>query len=93
MNLYLISQDEVTGWDIYKSAVVAALSEDDARNVHPSGSVTHIAGGVWMNGYSEYEPFLGDDWPMYCDIACIKVEFLGRTIKERGVILASFIEG
>jgi hypothetical protein len=36
MNLYLISQNVNTGSDTYDSAVVAALSEDDARAIHPS---------------------------------------------------------
>lgn len=35
MNLYLISQDQVTGNDTFDSAVVVAASEDDARQIHP----------------------------------------------------------
>ena len=35
MNLYLISQDVISGYNAYDSAVVAAVSEDAARSIHP----------------------------------------------------------
>ena len=35
MNLYLISQNRNRGYDTYDSAVVAALSEAEAREIHP----------------------------------------------------------
>lgn len=38
MNLYLISQDENTGYDTYDSAVVAAETAEDAAKIHPDGS-------------------------------------------------------
>jgi len=43
MNIYLIDQDVVYGYDTYDSAVVAAESEEEARNIHPRGdwSSTH----------------------------------------------------
>ena len=37
MNLYVISQYKNNDYDTYDSAVVAAVSEDDARLIHPSG--------------------------------------------------------
>ena len=37
LNLYLIYQDVNNDFDTYDSAVVAAESDDDARNIHPSG--------------------------------------------------------
>lgn len=37
MNLYLIEQDDVGGWDTYDAAVVCAESEDQARLIHPGG--------------------------------------------------------
>lgn len=36
MNLYLISQNENNSYDTYDAAVVAAESEDEARQIHPS---------------------------------------------------------
>ena len=38
MNLYHISQEANTDYDTYSDAVVAAESEEEARNTHPSGS-------------------------------------------------------
>ena len=35
MKLWLISQDVNNGWDTYDSAVVAAETEDEARNIYP----------------------------------------------------------
>jgi hypothetical protein len=35
MKLYLLTQDEVTGYDIFDSMVVCAKNEDDARVIHP----------------------------------------------------------
>ena len=40
MNLYHISQDAVSGYDTYSDAVVAAESEQDAKNIHPDGART-----------------------------------------------------
>jgi len=99
MNLYLISQDKNSDYDTYDSAVVAAKSHTDARNIHPSSFVTHITDGVWMGTYSggantgsEYET--GEhEWLLYSDIDQVKVEYLGKTKKNRGVILASFNAG
>jgi hypothetical protein len=56
MNLYLLTQDEKNGYDTYDtydSAVVSAMSEEDARKVSPSPFY------VWRDGpeagwYSQY---------------------------------------
>lgn len=99
MNLYLMSQDKVGGYDSYDSLVVAAESPEDAKNIHPSSYVTHISNDEWMGTYlggskvgDEY-PSGGDEWVEYSDINCIEVELLGETTKERGVVLASFNAG
>jgi hypothetical protein len=79
MKLYLISQDVNPGYDTYDSAVVSAKSEADARTIHPSGGE-----------YSEESSY---DWVSYSKIEAISVEYLGKTDKPRGVILASFNAG
>lgn len=35
MNIYLLQQEEVSGWDTYDSAVVVARNEQEARLVRP----------------------------------------------------------
>ena len=97
MNLYLITQDLVDGYYTFDAAVVAAESEDDARNIHPSPFVTHVSNGKWMGTYArepneEYEAG-NDGWVSHENIHCIKVEYLGPTTKARGVVLASFNGG
>ena len=99
MNLYLISQDVADGRDTYDSAVVAAKSPQDAREIHPSPFVTHVTDNQWMGTYSggnnigsEYENELSS-WVRFKDIDRIDVEYLGKTKRERGVILSSFNAG
>jgi len=99
MNLYLITQDVNNGYDTFDSAVVSAKSEIDARTVHPSAFVTHVTDGKWMGTYSggknigsEYENETSS-WVNYSSINCINVEYLGRTTREKGVVLASFNAG
>ena len=99
MNIYLISQDINNGYDTYDSAVVAARTPKDAREIHPSSFVTHVTNGKWMGTYSggnnigaEYENE-SSCWVNHNDIENIEVEHLGKTAKERGVILASFNAG
>lgn len=48
LNLYLIYQDVNNDYDTYYSAVVAATSDDDAKNIHPSG-YDNWEIGVWCN--------------------------------------------
>ena len=100
MKLFLLSQDYVSGYDTYDSAVVAAESESDARNIHPYRFVTHITNGEWMGTYSggdkigeEYPNNAYGSWPKYSDIEHIKVKYLGDTKLPIGLILASFNAG
>ena len=78
MNIYLISQTKVQGYDVYDSAVVVAKSEADARSIHPDGRVCKIE--LDRRQY---------DWTtqQYVDVELIGVPFEGV---DRGVICASF---
>ena len=95
MNLYLISQDINDDYDTYDSAVVAAKSPSDAKNIHPSSPVTHATDGEWMGAYANGEEYQADstDWVPYSRIDSIDVVYLGKTRLERGVVLASFNAG
>ena len=99
MNLYLISQDKNNGYDTHDSAVVAAKSPSDATKIYPSKFVTHVKDGKWMGTYSggskmgaEYV-IIPHDWVMYSDRECIEVEYLGKTNRGRGLVMASFNAG
>ena len=97
MKLYLITApDDFGGWDTYDSAIVAAKSSSDARTINPSEYVTHVTDDVWMgtfNSGGEYDQGDGCGWIPYCEIGNVKVEYLGETKKDRGVVLASFNAG
>jgi hypothetical protein len=99
MKLYLISQDRISGYGTYDSAVVVAKDEADARTIHPSGFVTHHKNGKWMGTYSGGNNIGGEYnndcsiWVSFSDIDDISVEYLGITKKERGVVCASFNAG
>jgi hypothetical protein len=91
MRLYLISQNVVDGCGTYEAAVVAADSEDEARTIHPSFRVTHVNDWNWVGWgteFGEYE-YKESSWVAYSDIQQIKVEYLGETVKSRGLILSS----
>lgn len=40
LNIYLLQQDEVSGYDTFDSAVVMADCESEARSMHPGGDRT-----------------------------------------------------
>jgi hypothetical protein len=96
MNLYLISQAENTDYDSYDSAVVAAVSEEEARNMSPdydsNKSWNPPGKGIFMDwAAAKASPF--KDWAT--SPANVEVRLLGVAAPgvERGVICASFNAG
>jgi len=82
MNIYKISQSDNNGYDTFDSAVVYALTEEDARNIVPLWDGEQ---GTWGEGF--------DMWAS--SPSSVEVEYLGKdlgTVKP-GVILASFNAG
>ncbi len=102
MNIYLISQDVVDGYDTFDSAVVVAKNKDDARTIHPCSYVTHVTNKKWMGTYAssvkhggEYEYISCREWVTLEDISKVEVKLVGLAddTMPRGVILASFNAG
>lgn len=87
MNLYLISQTENNDWDTFDSAVVAAESEEIARQINPSSYAESVlmTPGDWRKSYSSWAS--SPEW--------VTVKFLGVAIEgtSQGVICASFNAG
>lgn len=79
MNLYRITQNVNDGWDTYRGAVVAAINEVDARNIHPN----NLGELIW------------DKYDSWCRPDQVKVELIGVAVDglERGVIIADYING
>ena len=78
MNIYKISQEANTGYDTYDSAIVAAETEEDARNISPDGGDWKIRWGYWCQ------------FPHQVEVELIGTAKDGT---EAGVILASFNAG
>jgi hypothetical protein len=79
MKLWIISQSVNRGYDTYDSAVVAAETEEEARNILPCGDNWNEARrfGGWASNPSE-----------------VTVEYLGVTDQDiSGVVLSSFNAG
>jgi hypothetical protein len=79
MKLWKISQDVNNGYDTYDSAIVAAISRQKARLIHPAG-------------YETWPPSAGT-WVV--DPAQVKVEYVGVAARgtKPGVVIASFNAG
>ena len=97
MKIYLLSQDIVSGYDSYDSAVVIAENEDEARKIHPNILVTHITNGQWMGTYSGGGEYVNKSFELVrcSDIDKISVKYIGEadTIQQKGLVLASFNAG
>ena len=81
MNLYRITQIVNNDYDTYDSAIVAAESEDDARNMHPNFDFS----------CPDYIP----EATYWAEPKDVHAEFIGVAAEgiERSVILASFNAG
>ena len=84
MKLWLISQSMAVGYDTYDSAVVAAETEQAAKETYPSG---YVPDG-WPEVYNDSYP----DWakPEYVKAECIGDATPGT---PAGVICSSFNAG
>ena len=80
MKLYLLKQNAKEDYDTYDSCVVCAENEEDAKSIHPDGSVfiEREHWGTWANTKDQIS----------CEEIGVPIEGL-----ERGVIVASFNAG
>lgn len=83
MNLYRISQTQNEGYDTYDQAVVAAETEEDAKNIIPS-----IDG--WSPGWSRAWDYGWCTGPEHVTVQLIGV---ATDSVEAGVVVASFHAG
>ena len=94
MNIYLISQSVNNDYDTFDSAVVAAETEKDAREIHPSSFYKRFQGGwgfTYACGDVKFEGTTTGDW---CSSEDVAVKLIGvGTHKDSGVILSSFNAG
>jgi hypothetical protein len=83
MKLWKISQTKNNEYDTWDAAVVAAVSEDAARLMHPSGREI------------KYRPGYGDKHMGWTSPENVTVEYIGeaRIGMLAGVVVASFNAG
>ena len=81
MNVYLLTQNKVTGYDTYDSMVVVAATEEAARKMDPRG------GNVFTNDW------ICEAWPNNSDdVVCLFVGVADDSMSS-GVLCASFNAG
>lgn len=81
LKLFLVSRDDVIGYDTYESFVVCASDIEEARNTHPS----------W--GWEEDRKMC---YPVWCDdMKHLSVKYLGLATGslEKGIVCTSFKNG
>jgi len=84
MNLYLISQDENTGYDTYDSAVVCAPDEETARGMDPQTGEPVI-----------FDPDKRMMWDWCSSPDKVKVKLIGLAMWDlpQGVVCSSYNAG
>jgi len=84
MKLFLISQTVNDGYDTYDSAIVAAISPEKAKLLHPSSYRE-----VWPDWANESHPIWADKPEQ------VNVKYVGRAKNgtRQGVICSSFNAG
>lgn len=96
MKLWLISQDVNNNYDTYDSAVVAAETEDEARNIYPcdwDNNPKRWNGSKWV-GYLEDGRVLGCGSGSWTSPDNVSVQFLADGYEgPAGTVLASFNAG
>ena len=96
MKLWLISQDVNNRWDTYDSAVVAAETEDEARNIYPDkwdSSPKRWNGSKWL-WYLEDGRVLDYGSRTWASPDNVSVQFLADGYEgPAGTVCASFNAG
>lgn len=93
LKLWLISA-ELRGYDVYRSAVVAAESEEEARRIHPrqdSGIVWNDTEYEWVGPDSD--SIVDQSWVRHPDLVTVKEIGTALPGTEPGVITSAFFGG
>lgn len=103
MNLYLLTQDAVRGYNTYDSCVVCAESEEEAQTMVPDTYYLEFNdkpryqyrdGILWDTEYEE-EPADEDvvGWPSHQSDVKVKLIGVAEPSVEKGIVIASFNAG
>lgn len=87
MKLWLISQEDVDGWDTYDCAVVAAETELEAQQTHPNEQV------AYNHTTAMFDAGRHNDGQWVTDPTRVTARYLGETNEPAGVVCASYHAG
>jgi len=94
MKLWLIAQDQNQNYDTYDSAIVAAETEEDAKQMNPAGGRMDEPHSPWDKNCTETVwEYRYNSW---CDSPeHVEVSYIGKAAPKlvAGVVLASFNGG
>ena len=97
MNIYLLKRTDDIGWDEYKSCIVCAENEEEARSIHPNPFYSEECAkqAMRMNSNPFYQDkkncreynwngnnWDDDDWVAFSNRNELKVELLGVANKN-----------
>lgn len=92
LNLYLLSQKEVDGYDTYDSCVVAAYSQEEAAKIYPHKDYYEEC--IWVEGLEEYDLWGQKVWASSPEnVDCILIGTAADNIEPNTVICSSFNAG
>ena len=86
MNLYKISQIDNLNYDTYHASIVAAPSEDIARDMHPGY-------GHALDWQKAKENWTHSSWVGYRDQVIVELVGLAAPRTKQGVVLSDFHAG
>lgn len=88
LNLYLLSQKEVDGYDTYDSCVVAAYSQEEAAKIYPPKEC------IWTEWLDEYDLWGQKVWASNPEnVDCILIGTAAENIEPNTLICSSFYTG
>jgi len=95
VNLFRIYQNKNHSYDSYDSAVVAAYTIEEAREIHPSEYVTESVSKITTAARADKDGY-HSNLSSWAEIEHIKADFLGLAdihIKAGDIICSSFNAG
>lgn len=98
MKLYHVEQSENNGYDTYSDFVVAAESEEVARNTHPNKYVKFVRDGKWYGVNVQREEYETENsfgsWVKVGELEKVRVKYIGEAAEGvEGIICSSFHAG
>jgi len=95
LKLYMLTQNAVSGYDTYDSAVVAATSPTAAKRFHPNEDHAEWSSrmGCWVWSMRPTDPYESASWASSPDAVEATLIGYAHASTKPGLVLASFNAG